>query len=168
MKVTINGVVYENVTWNGNGFFMETEMTLAEIEEAFTPGANANIIVEEGSQEIARYYNKGIDRISVSGNNPRTVDVQFSLTQISVNAETEIRESIEDSDEAIIELAQLFSTFAESDLVKLYNEIQTYFTNRLREEDNIFQQIEIRLQALEHALGIVSINPTESEEEQHG
>lgn len=165
MKVIINGVAYENVTWNGNGFFMETEMTLAEIEEAFTPGGNANIIVEEGSQEIARYYNKGIDRIVVSGNNPRTVSVQFNLTQISTNAETEIRESLEYSDEAIVELAQLFSTFAESDLAKLYDEMKTYYTNRLREEDNIFRQIDIRLQALETSAGIVSIEPTESEGE---
>lgn len=167
MKVTINGVTYEDVTWNGNGFSMETEMTLAEIEEAFVPGTNVDIIVEEGSQEIARYYNKGIDRISVIGNSPRTIDIQFNLTQISINAEMEIRESIEDSDEAIVELAQLLSVFAESDLVKLYNEMRSYFASRLREEDNIFQQIEIRLQALEHALRIASIEPTESEEEQH-
>lgn len=162
MKVTINGTTYNDVTWESNGFSMETDMTLAEIDEAFTPGANADIIVEEGTQEIARYYNKGLDQITVTGNDPRTVSVQFNLTQISTNAETEIRESLEYSDEAIIELAQLFSTFAESDLAKLYDEMKTYYTNRLREEDNIFRQIDIRLQALETSAGIVSIEPTES------
>lgn len=164
MKVTINGITYNDVVWNFNTLSFETDMTLAELDSALRPGVNAEIIVEEGSLEIARYYNKGIERLLVTGNEPRKVDVVFNLTQISANAETEIRENMEYSDEAIAELAQLFSTFAGSDIAKLYDEMRVYYTNRLREENNIFQQIEIRLQALEHAVGIVSIEQTESEE----
>ena len=105
MNVTINGKLYEGV-WKDNTFKFETNMTLSEIEEAFISGITANIVVIEDEQEIARYYNKGLESITVTKTLPRFVTVIFDVTQISENAEEEINERMNDSDGAIIELAE--------------------------------------------------------------
>lgn len=163
MKVTINGVTYNDVTWVEKGFTMQTDMTLSEIADAFVPGTNTDIIVMDGAQEIARYYNKGLESIQVTGNNPRLVTVMFDLTQISGNAETEIRESMEYSDEAITELAEMVARITEADFPAMYEEIKQYFTSRMREEDQIFYNFDIRIRALEANAGIVSIEKNEEE-----
>lgn len=163
MKVTINGVTYNNITWENNGFSMETDMTLNEIAEAFVPGTNTDIIVEDGDQEIARYYNKGLESIKVTGSDPRIVTVGFDLTQINTNAETEIRENMEYSDEAIMELAEMIAAIDESNIPALYQEIREYFTKRMREEDQIFYNFDVRIKALETNAGIVSIEANEEE-----
>lgn len=163
MKVIINGATYNDVTWKEKGFTMQTDMTLSEIADAFVPGTNTDIIVMDGTQEIARYYNKGLESIQVTGNNPRLVTVMFDLTQISGNAETEIRESMEYSDEAITELAEMIAGIEEANFPALYEEIKQYFTSRMREEDQIFYNFDIRIRALETNAGIVSIEKNEEE-----
>ena len=181
MNIKINNTTYEDVQWNENGFSMETALTLAEIESAFTPDAEANIIVSDGDQEIARYYNKGIESITVSGSDPRTVTVQFNLTQIAVNAETEIREGLEDSDGAIMELAEIVGSLSELNLEGMADELQSHqetintwfnysnnlaeFINNLRKEGGILDQLNIRISALEAYNGIEKIEPVTEEEE---
>ena len=149
MRVIINNVTYDNVIWNNNGFSMETDMSLSEIDEAFTPGVNTNIIVMDGAEEVARYYNKGLESVKVTNANSRVIEVTFNLTQIQENAETEIRESIDCSDGAIAELADIVADISEYDIPSLYQEIKQYFTSRMREEDQIFYDFEMRLRALE-------------------
>ena len=173
MNVSINGTTYQNVEWTGAAMTMETDMTFAEIESAFVPGVDTNITVYDGSQEIARYYNKGIESILVSGLEPRIVTVAFNLTQIDAGAEAEIRTSIEDSDGAIEELAEIISDLSEIDYVGIIESIQSHqekldtwlnspdniysFINALRTENGILDQINARLTALEHEVGIVSV-----------
>ena len=152
MNVSINGVLYENVSWNDGVLALETSMTLAQIEEAFTPGADTQIVVYENGTEVGRYYNKGLDTLSVSGSSPRIVTVRFNITQITANAETEIRESMEYSDEAIEELAAMIAAIAEMDIETLFEQIKQYFTSRVREENGIFQQFDTRIRALEDKL----------------
>lgn len=153
MKITFNGHTYDDIQWAGNRLTMETEMTLAQIEEVFTPGSEVQqLVISEGDSEVAKYYNKGIDSLQVTGSNPRTVVVDFDLTQIDSGAESEIRESMEYSDEAIEELAGIVAALAESDYATLFNQIQEYFTTRMREEQGIFNTFDIRIRALEEAI----------------
>ena len=145
MKVIINGTTYNDITWQNNGFYMQTDMTLSEIEQVFSPGLTTDIVVIDGTEEVARYYNKGIDSIKVTNTDPRFVEVQFNLTQITQNAETEIRESLDCSDGAIAELADLIAMIADLYQQMLYN-------------------FDLRIRALETAAQIVSIEPTEPTE----
>lgn len=173
MKITINNTTYENVSWNGNGFSMDTDMTLTEAESAFAPGIETNIVIYDGEQEIARYYNKGISSLMVSGNTPRVITVTFDLTQISTNAETEIRSDLDDTDGAIIELAEIIGELSELDVPGMEAKLQSHqetldtwfstaseigsFFERLREENGILDQFNMRIAALEHEIGIVSV-----------
>ena len=173
MKVILNGTTYENIIWRGSGFSIETNMTLANAERAFSPGAEKNIILMDDDQEIARYYCKSIESLTVSGTNPRMVTVAFNLTQITEEAETEIRTSIEDSDGAIVELAEIVGELAglnmESMATRLQSAeetIETWFSNageimdfinELRRDGGILDQFDIRIRALEENAGIVSI-----------
>lgn len=178
MKVIINGSTYENIMWVDSGFTMETEMTLAQIEEAFIPGTNTNIIVEENDQEIARYYNKGLTSIEITSSNPRVVHVKFDLTQINENAEARITSSIEDSDGAIVELAEIVSELSNIDADGINQELQSHqetidtwfasasnimqFINDLRMDGGILDRLDTRIKVLEEA--IVNIRPAEQNE----
>lgn len=173
MKISINSKIYEDISWNGSGFSMETEMTLANAEKTFAPGKDTNLILYDGEQEIARYYNKGIDSMTVSGTNPRVITVMFNLTQITEEAEAEIRTSIEDSDGAIEELAAIVGELADLGLTELAGKlreiqetVQTWFGNAedimsyinlLRREGGIIEQHNARITALEKIVGIVSV-----------
>ena len=184
MRIIINNTTYENVSWNGNGFSMQTEMTLAEAESAFVPGTDTNIIVYDGEEEIARYYNKGISSLMVSGSDPRIVTVIFDLTQITANAETEIRSDLDDTDGAIIELAEIIGELSELDMVNMAAVLQSHqetldtwfsyvsdivgFVNQLRQEGGILDQFNARITALEHEIGIVSVVRNEESEENNG
>lgn len=179
MKILINGTQYNGITWMGDGFLMETDLTLAQIEEAFMPDSEASITVSDGEQEVARYYNKGIKSITVSGSDPRTVTVLFNLTQIAANAETEIRESMEDSDGAILELAEIVGELSELDIEGMADELQSHqetintwfnysndlakFIDNLRKKNGILDMIDARLKAIEHEVGIVSVTLNEEE-----
>lgn len=179
MKVIINEVVYDNVKWENSGFTMETNMTLAQIEEAFVPGTNKNIIVEENDQEIARYYNKGLTSIEVFSSSPRTIRVNFDLTQIDENAETRIISSLEDSDGAIVELAEIVSELSNIDTEDIYSKLQSHqetintwfasaseiiqFINDLRMDGGILSTFDRRITALEQA--IIDMQPSEQSEE---
>lgn len=112
MNVKINNTLYEDVQWFGNVLTMETEMSLAEAEAAFAPGTNANIVVYDGETEIAKYINKGIESLSVSAE-PRTLTVVFTVTQFTDDAKEEIQESLDTSDGAIAELAELVAEMSE-------------------------------------------------------
>jgi hypothetical protein len=178
MKAIVNNVPYENIQWDNGVMSFETDMTFSEIESAFIPGEEATITIYDGEQEIAKYFNKGISSITVSGNDPRTVSVNFDITQISANAETEIRATIEDTDGAIEELAAFVSDFSEIDIEALFEQLQSHqetistwfstasdlvdFMNRLREDNGILDQFDIRIKALEHEVGIVSIEMEET------
>ena len=173
MQITINNKLYENITWHDNGFSMESDMTLAEAENAFTPGTESDIVVLDGEQEIARYYNKGISSLTVSGSDPRVITVEFDLTQITANAETEIRSDLDNTDGAVIELAEIIGELSELDLQGMASELQSHqetldtwfstaneignFINLLREENGILDQLNMRIAALEHEVGIVSV-----------
>ena len=181
MKVKINSTTYENVQWSGRSVIMETEMTLAEIESAFVPGTSSDLIVYDGDQEVARYYNKGIESIIVRGSNPRTVEVEFDITQITPNAETEIRENIEDSDGAIEELAAMVAELSDLNMDEMAAELQSHqetintwfshttdivtFINDMRKEGGILDSFDARIAALEHEVGIVSVEQNVEEEE---
>ncbi len=162
MKISFNGRTFDNIGWSKNTLTMETDMTLAEIENIFAPGAELQqIVISEGDSEVARYYNKSIDSLRVTGTSPRAVEVVFNLTQIDSGAESEIRESVEYSDEAIEELAAIVAEFAESDFLTMYNEIKAFFATRMREEQGIFNAFDIRIRALEENAGIASITVNE-------
>ena len=164
MKVIINQTTYDNVLWDENTLTMETSMTLAQIESAFIPSQSVDIIVKEGTEEIARYYNKGISSITVSGDNPRTVVVVFDVTQISENAETEIRESLEDSDGAILELAEMVSEISETmETIEHFNDRAGQIEHDLQVINRAIQSILERIDKLEPH-DIVS-ESTEEEEE---
>ena len=184
MKITINNTTYNDVSWNSNGFSMESDMPLAEAENAFTPGTESNIIVYDGEQEIARYYNKGISSLTVSGSDPRVITVEFDLTQITANAETEIRSDLDNTDGAVIELAEIIGELSELDLQGMASELQSHqetldtwfrtaneivsFVNLLREENGILDQLNMRIAALEHEAGIVSVVRNEDNAETEG
>ena len=165
MKIIINGKTYEDSGWSGSAITFRTQSGLDEIEQDFKPGENATIQIFDGGTEVARYINKGISSLRVNGGSPRTVTVEFDLTQISQNAETEIRESLDNSDGAIVELAEMVAGLADADIAGLYNEIKEYFTRRMREEDQIFYNFDIRIRALEADAGIVSIEKNEDKGE---
>ena len=172
MKVSINGTTYENASWSENTLSMETNMSLAEIEAAFIPGLNVDIIVTEGEEEIARYYNKGLTSIKVEGNDPRRVDAVFDVTQINENAETEIRESLEDSDGAIMDLAEIVSDLSNIDVDGINNELQSHqetintwfssasdinqFITQLRMEDGILDHMDARITRLEQIVASIA------------
>lgn len=180
MKIIINDSTYNNISWNDNGFSMETDMSLADAETAFTPGTNTNIIVYDGDTEISRYYNKGISSLMVSGNDPRMITVMFNLTQITANAETEIRSDLDDTDGAIIELAEIIGELSELDMTGMAAILQSHqetldtwfasvsgivnFINQLRQEGGILDQFNARITALEHEIGIVSVVRNEGNE----
>ena len=180
MNVSINNELYEDVQW-GNGLLtMETNMTLAQIEAKFIPGEDADIIVYEGEEEIARYYNKGLSYVTVKGTDPRVVDVMFDITQITPNAEEEIRSDIEDSDGAIVELAEIVADLSSLDLDNMAAELQSHqetlntwfshaseigqFINDLRKEGGILDQFNLRITALEQIIGVESIEQVNEEE----
>ena len=181
MNVKINNVLYEGVQWVYDTMTFETEMTLAEIEQAFTPGANADIIVSEGNEDIARYYNKGLESITVSWTEPRIVAVKFNVTQISENAETEIHGEIEDSDGAIVELAEIVGNMSEMDIEGMKDDIHSLretvdtwfnysadlanFINDLRKEGGILDQFNVRITALEQIVGAGEIEVVNDEQE---
>ena len=91
-------------------------MTLSEIESAFAPsGEEVEFSIYEDDIEVARYYNRGIESMSVAGTDPRTVTITFNVTRLSGNVEDEIRASLDDSDGAIEELADLVAMLADID-----------------------------------------------------
>ena len=104
--VTVNGKSYDGQLF-GNSISLKTDMSLAQIEKAFKPGESADVIVSEGEEELARYYNRGLVSIKVMGSTPREVEIELDLAQITGSAEDEIRESIDCSDGAIAELAEI-------------------------------------------------------------
>lgn len=114
MKVKINNYLYEDVQWDNGILTMETDMTLAQIEAAFTPGMDSTIIVYDGDEEIAKYFNKGLSSIKVNGTVPRTVTVEFDLSRIEEDAAEELASLIEESNDAILELGELIAEFEES------------------------------------------------------
>ena len=180
MKVIINGTEWVDVEWAGDSLILETDESLTDLEEEFVPDMNSSIIVYEGEQEIARYYNKGLESMTVSGSNPRKVTVVFDVTQITENAETEIRESLEDSDGAIMELAELVSELSDLDLDSMAATLQSHqetldtwfsqssqiieFINNLRAPGGILDQFDARITALEHEVGIASVEANMEEE----
>jgi len=169
VNVEINGILYEDVAWEEKVMTMETEMPLDEIERAFTPGETTDITVYDGGQKIAKYFNKGIDSIRVYGD-PRTVEVVFNLTQIAKNAETEIRENLDTSDGAIVELAEIIGEMSEYDIGKMLEDIQSsqetintwfanaaeiqQFINDLRKPGGILDMFDARIKALEQDVTI--------------
>ena len=181
MNVTINGVTYNDAEWSTDSMIFETEMTLAEIEAAFTPGENSTIVVTDGDMEVARYYNKALNAVTVTGAEPRKVTIQFDITQITPNAETEIRSDIEDSDGAIVELAEIVADLSSLDLDNMAAELQSHqetintwfsnaselgqFINDLRKSGGILDMFDARITALEHEVGIVSVQMNDEEAE---
>ena len=150
MKVKINGIVYDDIRWDGSGFSMETAMSLGEIEAAFSPDLNATIELFDGEVEIGKWYNKGIDSITVSGSGSRIVTVVFNLTQISENAEAEIRDSLDDSDGAIMELAEMVSEMQETmATIKAFNARAAEIEYQIQGIHRSIQSILERLDALE-------------------
>lgn len=116
MKIILNNVEYNDIIWNDPSLTLETDMTLSEIESAFAPsGEEVEFSIYEDDVEIARYYNKGIESMSVAGTDPRTVTITFNVTRLSGNVEDEIRASLDDSDGAIEELADLVAMLADID-----------------------------------------------------
>lgn len=158
MNVTINGSVYEGV-WKDNTFKFETNMTLSEIEEAFTPGASANIVINEDALEIARYYNKGLESLTVTKTLPRYVIAVFDVTQISENIEEAITERIDDSDGAIVELAEIVN--------EIYDVIDQFsdFKNEAHEIEVDIQNIHRSLQSVLERLDKLEPHNTSNEED---
>ena len=179
MNIKINGITYESATWNGTVMEFETNMTLAEIESSFTPTSGYDIEVYDGEREIAKYINKGIESMTVTGAEPRTVTVQFNVTQITETAEAEIRESIDDSDGAIAELAEIVAAIDNYNLEDMWltvtshqETINTWFSNAselqqfivdLRKKGGILDMLDARITALEHEIGIASVEMNEEE-----
>ena len=114
MNIKINDHLYENVQWDNGTLSMETDMTLSQIETAFTPGMDTTIIVYDSDEEIAKYFNKGLSSIKVNGTEPRVVTVEFDLSRIEEDAADELASLIEESNDAILELGELIAEFEES------------------------------------------------------
>ena len=112
MKVSINGQEYNGI-WTEDTFQLETDMSLAEIESTFSTGSDTTIVTYDGEQEIGRYYNKGIYEITVVSQEPRFVIIHFNTTKLQEDTETEIRTDIDDSNDAIAELADIISDLCE-------------------------------------------------------
>ena len=152
MTVTVNGVNYENIIWNDTGFTIATDMTLQQLEEAFTPDSEANIVVTEDGLEIARYFNKGIESLTISGSDPRLATIYFRLTQINTNAETQIRENMETTDGAIAELAEMVSnicdTIDETDADKRLKALESW-KNDMTINGGVIPEIIARIERLE-------------------
>lgn len=181
MKVSINGKFYEDVEWFDSSLRMETEMSLAEAEQLFAPDSKADIVVYDGETQIAKYINKGIKSLNVQGSNPRVLTITFDVTQFSDDAKEEIQESLDTSDGAIAELAEIVASISEIDFDHITEELQSHqetintwfghfseiinFINLLREDGGILDQFDIRIRALESNAGIISI---EQNEEQAG
>lgn len=144
MIITINGTSYEGL-WGSNTLTLETDMPLSELEAAFVPGENAEITVADGEHDIAHYYNKGLESMTVNNTIPRQVIVVFDVSKISEDVETEIRNALEDSDGAIVELAEIVSELSEYDIT----DIKSYINN-LRGENGIIANLEARIAALEN------------------
>lgn len=159
MNVSINGISYEGI-WNNNTFKFETDMTLAAIEEAFTPDMSANIIVSEDVQEIARYYNKGLESITITNTLPRYVTVIFNVTKISEDVEAEINERIDDSDGAIIELAEIVN-----DMSEVIDKVSD-FENKAHEIEVNIQGVHRSIQSILDRLNKLESHDDHNEEEE--
>lgn len=123
MNIRINDVLYENINWNDNVLLMVTDMSLNEIEEAFSPQEDVTFSIYEDDTEVARYYNKGISRMTVTGTNPRTVAVEFNLTQLDEAAEDRLQSNLDDSDNAIEELAAVIAELSDLDFAQAQRDI---------------------------------------------
>lgn len=95
---------------------MTTDMSLNEIEEAFSPGEEVTFSIYDDDVEIARYYNKGIASLVVTSKDPRTILVEFNVTQLDETAEDRLQANLDDSDGAIEELAAVVAELADLDL----------------------------------------------------
>lgn len=112
MKAKVNNILYENVEWTDGILSFATDLSLDEIEHRFSiPG---DIIIYENDEQIAKYYNKGVGGLAFSTvDGARYVTVQFNVALLTPDTESDIRESMESSDSAIVELAELLSGISE-------------------------------------------------------
>ena len=155
MNISINGVLYQDVQWDSGVLTLTTDMTLPEIEIAFAPGGNTNIILYEDEEEVGRYYNKGIESMTVRSGEVRTVVVEFNITRINGDAEEELNNSIEESNDAIFELAEIAADYEENKIK--YNEYEETLDRHGARisgiETNDIPGINERLARLERAIG---------------
>jgi len=121
MYAKINNQLFQGVTWNVHegigelGF--KTEESLSNLEEVLDPTVAMTIeIYDEDDDEMKeRWYNRDLCELIYKKleNGNWHVVAKFQVSAIDSNSENEIRQSIDDSDEGIMELAAIISDFEE-------------------------------------------------------
>lgn len=92
----------------------ETDKSLDDIEDIFL-SENPKIEVIENEETIAKYYNKAVKSLTVSGRaGERKVTVLLGVSQISDDAEATLTAEVETTSTALSDLAEVVSTNSET------------------------------------------------------
>lgn len=111
MKITINGHDFEGAKWDVNSGIgimqYDTEDSIVSI--IATIGENNDIeVYDENDVMTAKWYNFGIINASEikNLNEPRRVEITFSVSILDDNAEANLQNGIDESVDGIFELAE--------------------------------------------------------------
>ena len=154
MKAVVNEQTINNVAWSANEgtgvLQFQTSRTIAELEEIFNSSNATSIsIYTEENQLEEMWYLRTLNEISCKrANDEWDASVTFKVSAIDNNSEAEIRGSISDSDDALIELAGMISDIADS-LENTDSRIQTH-QEILDRISNLYDALADRVAILEN------------------
>ena len=121
MYVKINDQIFPNAKWTvdeGKGeFWFQTEEPLSHLEEILDPSVAMVIEVYDDNDELKeQWYNRDLHNLSYTKQETGVwyVVATFKVSAISTDSEEEIRQSIDDSDDGIMELAAMISDLDEA------------------------------------------------------
>jgi len=139
MVIVINGHSYPNALWSAEKdqaiLTFQSDLTLAELEAQF--GLSAGTVIEQYDDEetlIGKWYLHNLAEIGYKRNESGSWEVSaiFCVSTISQDKAEELADNIDESDTAIIELAELYAEleatvetirgYAEAELTKSQTE----------------------------------------------
>ncbi len=158
--IKINNKTYADADWRitdgiGKLTFTTTE-TLSELEQEFGPEIAA--FIEEydptGETLIHQWYNRNLQSISykrTEESDQWKVEAEFKISAYPYDETSDIRDAVDESDDAVIELAAYVTEIDES--VEAADEIISNHTKILTRMETLYNQLADRVAVLENGGG---------------
>lgn len=156
MIVRINDTVFENAKWSVNDgigeFWFTTNEPLSHLEEILDPSVAFEIeILDDEGEVVERWYNRDLQELAYRKQDSGEwfIVAKFKVSIVDNDTEQKIHEDIDDSDDAIMELADTVSQNEEA--IKALQESFRSQNNILSELATLYNDLADRVARLENA-----------------
>ena len=157
MVIVINGYPYIDVTWEAERdravLTLKSDLTLAELEERFDVSAGTVIEQYNDDEElIGKWYMHNLAEIGYKKDESGSWDITaiFFVSSIALDKAEELADNIDESDAAIVELAELYT-----ELEATIDNVKDYVESEIEEVKADIENISARVNTCdENVLGV--------------